>query len=106
AAERGSGRDRGGPRRRRRRRGEVRVLQSAVCVHAGTGARARRRRGPRRRGGTAMTLCAPAHFAVDDRAAVARLMHDHPFATLLTTTSLETRISHVPLLFVPACEPH
>ena len=53
-----------------------------------------------------MSVYTPAHFAVDDRAAIARLMHDHPFATLLTPASPEPLISHVPLLFVPECEPH
>jgi len=53
-----------------------------------------------------MSVYTPAHFAVDDRAAVARLMHDHPFATLLTMASPEPLISHVPLLYVPECEPH
>jgi transcriptional regulator len=53
-----------------------------------------------------MTLYTPAHFAVADRAAVARLMHDHPFATLITPGSPEPHISHLPLLFVPGTEPH
>jgi len=53
-----------------------------------------------------MSLYTPAHFEIDDRAAIARLMHDHPFATLLTPASPEPLISHVPLLFVPECEPH
>lgn len=53
-----------------------------------------------------MSLYTPAHFAGDDRAAVARLMHDHPFATLLTPSSPEPLVSHVPLLLVPGCEPH
>jgi transcriptional regulator len=53
-----------------------------------------------------MSVYTPAHFAIDDRAAIARLMHDHPFATLLTPASPEPLVSHVPLLFVPECEPH
>ena len=53
-----------------------------------------------------MSLYTPAHFARDDRAAVARLMHDHPFATLITPGSSEPLISHVPLLLIPGCEPH
>ena len=53
-----------------------------------------------------MSIYTPAHFAVGDRAAIARLMHDHPFATLLTPASPEPLLSHVPLLFVPECEPH
>ena len=31
-----------------------------------------------------MSVYTPSHFAIDDRAAIARLMHDHPFATLVT----------------------
>lgn len=53
-----------------------------------------------------MTVYTPQHFAVDDRAAIARLMHDHPFATVMTPGQPEPLISHVPLLFVPECEPH
>ncbi|HMA30359.1 MAG TPA: FMN-binding negative transcriptional regulator, partial [Casimicrobiaceae bacterium] len=53
-----------------------------------------------------MSLYAPAHFAVTERAAVARLIHDHPFATLVTPASPEPMISHVPLLLVPGCEPN
>ena len=53
-----------------------------------------------------MSIYTPAHFATADRAAMARLMHDHPFATLVTPTQGEPAISHVPLLFVAGCEPH
>lgn len=55
---------------------------------------------------TPMSIYTPAHFEVADRAAIARLMHDHPFATLLTPIAPEPLISHVPLLLVPGCEPH
>ena len=41
-----------------------------------------------------------------DRAAIARLVHDHPFATLVTPASPEPWVSHVPLLLVAGCEPH
>lgn len=53
-----------------------------------------------------MSLYTPAHFAARDRVAVARLMHDHPFATLITPDAPESWVSHLPLLFVPGCEPH
>ena len=53
-----------------------------------------------------MSLYTPSHFAMTDRAAVARLVHDHPFATLVTPSSPEPYVSHLPLLLVPDCEPH
>ena len=53
-----------------------------------------------------MSLYTPSHFAMPDRAAVARLIHDHPFATLVTPAASGPFISHVPLLLVPDCEPH
>lgn len=53
-----------------------------------------------------MSLYTPAHFAATERAAAARLMRDHPFATLVTPAMPEPMISHVPLLFVADCEPH
>jgi transcriptional regulator len=53
-----------------------------------------------------MSLYTPAHFAHDERAAVARLMHDHGFATLITPASPEPCVSHLPLLLIPGCEPH
>lgn len=53
-----------------------------------------------------MSLYTPSHFAAVDRAAIARLMHDHPFATLITPGTPEPAVSHVPLLFVPGSEPH
>ena len=43
---------------------------------------------------------------MDERAAIARLVHDHPFAVLVTPASPEPWISHVPLLLVAGCEPH
>jgi transcriptional regulator len=53
-----------------------------------------------------MSLYTPKLFDPQDRAAIARLMHDHPFATLVTPASPEPRVSHVPLLLVSNCEPH
>jgi transcriptional regulator len=53
-----------------------------------------------------MSIYAPRHFEMSDRAAVARLMHDHPFATLITPAAAEPIISHLPLLLVAGCEPH
>lgn len=48
----------------------------------------------------------PRLFAVEERAAIARLMHDHPFATLVTQGDGEPHVSHLPLLFVADREPH
>ncbi len=53
-----------------------------------------------------MSLYAPAHFEMHDRPAVARLMHEHSFATLITPASPEPMVSHLPLLLIPGCEPH
>ena len=53
-----------------------------------------------------MSLYTPSHFAMSDRVAVARLMHDYPFATLVTPATPEPFVSHLPLLFVAGCEPH
>jgi transcriptional regulator len=53
-----------------------------------------------------MSLYTPSHFAPSDRAAIARLMHDYPFATLITPASPEPLVSHLPLLLVAGCEPH
>ena len=53
-----------------------------------------------------MSLYVPRHFEPAERAAAARLMHDHPFATLVTPASPEPQVSHVPLLHQPRCEPH
>jgi transcriptional regulator len=53
-----------------------------------------------------VSVYTPAHFAMTDRVPVARLMHDHPFATLVTPLAPEPLISHLPLLLVPGCEPH
>ena len=53
-----------------------------------------------------MTVYVPSHFAADDRAAVARLVHDYPFATLVTPAIPEPFVTHLPLLHVADCEPH
>lgn len=53
-----------------------------------------------------MSLYTPRHFAVVERTAIARLLHDHPFATLVTAAAAEQHVSHLPLLFVPDCEPY
>ena len=53
-----------------------------------------------------MSLYTPPLFDARDRAAISRLMHDHPFATLVTPAAEEPRVSHVPLLLVSDCEPH
>jgi transcriptional regulator len=53
-----------------------------------------------------VSLYTPPPFAVAERAAAARLIHDHPFATLVTPATPEPFISHVPLLLVAGCEPH
>ena len=53
-----------------------------------------------------MSLYVPGHFDPRDRVAIARLLHDHPFATLVTPMAAEPHVSHVPLLWVGDCEPH
>ena len=45
-----------------------------------------------------MALYIPAAFAVDNRAATLRHLHDHPFATLITPAAPEPWITHIPLL--------
>ena len=53
-----------------------------------------------------MSLYLPEHFATRDRATIARLVHDHPFATLITPHSPEPLVTHLPLLHVADSEPH
>jgi len=53
-----------------------------------------------------MSLHLPRHFEPDERAAAARLMHDHPFAALLTPGEAGPHLSHLPLPLSPPCEPH
>ena len=53
-----------------------------------------------------MSLYTPTHFTMADRAAIARLIHDHSFATLVTPAAEGPFISHLPLLLVAGSEPH
>jgi len=53
-----------------------------------------------------MSVYSPTHFTAHDRAAIARLMHEYSFATLITPAEPEPMVSHLPLLLVPGCEPH
>jgi transcriptional regulator len=46
-----------------------------------------------------MSLYTPRSFAVEDAHAVARLLREHPFATLITPGDPEPAVSHVPLQF-------
>lgn len=53
-----------------------------------------------------MSLYRPDSFAVDDRAAIAHLVRDYPFATLVTPGAPEPFVSHLPLLLLPDGGPH
>ena len=53
-----------------------------------------------------MSIYIPEHFAVRDRPTIARLVHDYPFATLVTPDAAEPIITHLPLIHVADCEPH
>ena len=53
-----------------------------------------------------MSLYIPGHFAARDRATTARLVHEYPFATLVTPVAPEPFITHLPLIHVADCEPH
>jgi transcriptional regulator len=53
-----------------------------------------------------MSVYVPVHFAAHDRAAVARLVHDYAFATLLTPAQPEPLVSHLPLMLIADREPH
>lgn len=53
-----------------------------------------------------MTLYVPRHFDAANRVAIARLVHDHPFAMLVTPAASEPQVSHVPLIWAGDCEPH
>lgn len=53
-----------------------------------------------------MTLYIPGHFGAGDRSAVARLIHDHPFATLMTPVAPEPLLTHLPLVLVADREPY
>jgi transcriptional regulator len=47
-----------------------------------------------------MSVYRPSHFAVDDRSAMAEVMREYPFATLITPGSPEPQVSHLPLLHI------
>ena len=53
-----------------------------------------------------MSLYIPEAFGDVERAAAMRLVHDHPFATLVTAGGAEPALTHLPLVHVPDCEPH
>ena len=53
-----------------------------------------------------MSLYIPGHFAPRDASSVARLLDEHPFATLITPAANEPFITHLPLIHVADCEPH
>ena len=53
-----------------------------------------------------MSLYVPKHFAARDRATTARLLPEHPFATLVTPVASEPFITHLPLIHVADREPH
>jgi transcriptional regulator len=53
-----------------------------------------------------VSLYVPAAFSEGDGAAVARLIDEHPFATLVTPVGGEVRVSHVPLLRVADATPN
>jgi transcriptional regulator len=53
-----------------------------------------------------VSVYVPGHFAAPDRAAIARLLHDHAFATLVTPVRPEPLVTHLPLICVADCEPH
>jgi transcriptional regulator len=52
-----------------------------------------------------VSIYIPRPFAPREPAQVARLVAEHPFATLVTTGSAEPQLSHVPLQFDPADGP-
>jgi len=52
-----------------------------------------------------MSIYTPSHFEMRDHAAIARLMHDYPFATLVTPATAEPFVSHLPLLLIAGSEP-
>jgi len=53
-----------------------------------------------------VSLYIPSHFVPRERSAVVRLMHDRPFATLVTPHDLEPLITHLPLVHIADSEPH
>jgi transcriptional regulator len=55
---------------------------------------------------SSVSLYVPRHFASTDPAAALRLVHEHPFATLITPALPEPLLTHLPLLHVADREPH
>jgi transcriptional regulator len=53
-----------------------------------------------------MAIFVPPHFATRDRIAIARLMHDNAFATLITPGEPEPSVTHLPLMWLADCEPN
>jgi transcriptional regulator len=54
-----------------------------------------------------MSIYTPRHFVCDDSAAIARVLDEFGFATLITTVvGAETMVSHVPLLHEASAGPH
>ena len=53
-----------------------------------------------------MSLYVPPHFSVHDPAAIVRLIHDYPFATLITPALPDPLVTHVPLIHMADCEPY
>lgn len=53
-----------------------------------------------------MSVYLPRSFATRDGAAIDRLIREHPFATLITTTRDEPQITHLPLLRHAGPSPH
>jgi len=53
-----------------------------------------------------MAIYVPPSFSVKDREAVARLVHDYPFATFVTPSSPEPWVSHIPMLLFDDGAPH
>jgi transcriptional regulator len=49
-----------------------------------------------------LSIYTPRPFLAADDAAIARLLHEHPFATLITQGEAEPLVSHVPLQHRPA----
>ncbi len=53
-----------------------------------------------------MAVYIPKHFGPPDRAAIARAIHDYPFATLVSARDGEVDVSHLPLVYIAEPEPH
>jgi len=55
---------------------------------------------------THVSIYIPDHFTARERATIACLLHDYPFATLVTPGAPEPLVTHLPLLHVADREPH